>query len=61
MSHVAATDEGYGMFAVVDYVYNTDILNYVDKTRIGVTGHSAEVMQLLRVQAGLGKLPIVRE
>ena len=41
MSQRAATTEGYGMFAVVDYVANTDNLNYVDKTRIGVTGHSA--------------------
>ena len=37
----AATTEGYGMFAVVDYVANTGNLNYVDKSRIGVTGHSA--------------------
>ncbi len=41
MSQRAATTEGYGMFAVVDYVSNTDNLNYIDKTRIGVTGHSA--------------------
>ena len=41
MSRRAATTEGYGMFAVVDYAANTDNLNYVDKTRIGVTGHSA--------------------
>lgn len=37
----SATDEGYGMFAVVDYVADTRNLNYVDKSRIGVTGHSA--------------------
>ena len=37
----AATNEGYGMFAVVDYVASTPNLNYVDKARIGVTGHSA--------------------
>ncbi|MFA5911887.1 MAG: alpha/beta hydrolase, partial [Vicinamibacterales bacterium] len=41
LSTRAATEEGYGMFAVVDYAANTDILNYVDKSRIGVTGHSA--------------------
>ncbi len=41
MSQRAASTEGYGMFAVVNYAANTDILNYVDKTRIGVTGHSA--------------------
>ena len=41
MSRRAATTEGYGMFAMVDYVYGTPNLNYVDKTRIGATGHSA--------------------
>ena len=37
----SATNEGYGMFAVVNYAANTDNLNYIDKARIGVTGHSA--------------------
>jgi hypothetical protein len=37
----SATNEGYGMFAVVNYAADTDNLNYIDKTRIGVTGHSA--------------------
>jgi hypothetical protein len=37
----SATTEGYGMFAVVDFAADTDILNYVDKSRIAVTGHSA--------------------
>ena len=41
MSRMAATTEGYGMFAVVDYVADTPNLNYVDKNRIGATGHSA--------------------
>jgi hypothetical protein len=41
MSRIAATTEGYGMFAVVDYAAGTGNLNYVDKTRIGSTGHSA--------------------
>ncbi len=41
MSQRAATTEGYGMFAVVDYAANTDNLNYIDKTRIAATGHSA--------------------
>ena len=34
----AATTEGYGMFAVIDYVANTGNLNYVDKSRIGADG-----------------------
>ena len=41
MSKIAATTEGYGMFAVVDYASGTGNLNYVDKARIGSTGHSA--------------------
>ena len=41
LSTRSATEEGYGMFAVVDYLTDTDNLNYIDKSRIGVTGHSA--------------------
>jgi len=41
MSRMAATTEGYGMFAVVDYAAGTPNLNYIDKSRIGATGHSA--------------------
>ncbi len=41
MSRMAATTEGYGMFAVVDYAADTTNLNYIDKNRIGATGHSA--------------------
>ncbi len=41
LSRIAATTEGYGMFAVVDYAASSGNLNYVDRTRIGATGHSA--------------------
>ncbi len=41
LSQRAATTEGYGAFALVEYAFTTGILNYVDKTRIAVTGHSA--------------------
>lgn len=37
----SATTQGYGLFAVVDYAADTDLLDYVDKTKIGATGHSA--------------------
>jgi len=40
-SRMAATTEGYGMFAVVDYAASSSNLNYIDKKRIGATGHSA--------------------
>ncbi len=41
MSRMAATTEGYGLFALVDYAADTPNLNYIDKSRIGATGHSA--------------------
>lgn len=41
LSRRAATTEGYGMFAVVDYAAASGNLNYIDKNRIGATGHSA--------------------
>ncbi|MDY0214943.1 MAG: acetylxylan esterase [Bacilli bacterium] len=37
-----ATVEGYGSFDLINYIYdNPEVYPYVDKTRIGVTGHSA--------------------
>ena len=48
MSRRAATKEGYGMFAIVDYIYNTSVLNYIDKDRIGATGHSAGGLAAIR-------------
>lgn len=41
MSRRAATTEGYGMFAIVNYAHDTPNLNYIDKSRIAATGHSA--------------------
>ncbi len=41
LSRIAATTEGYGMFAVVDYAASSANLNYIDRSRIGATGHSA--------------------
>lgn len=41
LSSRSATTEGYGLFAVIEFVANTELLNYVDRTRIGATGHSA--------------------
>ena len=41
LSRIAATTEGYGMFAVVDYAASSGNLNYIDRNRIGATGHSA--------------------
>ena len=52
----AATKEGYGMFALVDYVYDTPILNYINKDKIGVTGHSAGGLAAIRAAQHFGKL-----
>jgi dienelactone hydrolase len=41
LSRRAATTEGYGLFALVEYAAGTPNLNYVDRSRIGATGHSA--------------------
>lgn len=40
-SSQSATTEGYGLFQLVEYIYNGDVLNYIDKTKISATGHSA--------------------
>ncbi len=40
LSTRAATEEGYGLFAVIDYAA-TGVLNYVDRGRMAATGHSA--------------------
>ena len=36
----SATKEGYGMFALVNHVHANESFNYIDKDRIGTTGHS---------------------
>jgi hypothetical protein len=41
LSRIAATTEGYGLFALVDYAASSTNLNYIDRSRIGATGHSA--------------------
>ena len=40
-SRRAATTEGYGAFAIVEYAASSENLNYVDRSRIAITGHSA--------------------
>ena len=58
MSRIAATTEGYGMFAVVDYAAGTPNLNYIDKTRIAATGHSAGGNAAIRGANYFGKQAI---
>jgi hypothetical protein len=40
-SAAVASTEGYGAFDLINYIYDSGTLNYVDINRIGVTGHSA--------------------
>ena len=58
MSRISATTEGYGMFAVVDYAAGTPNLNYIDKTRIGATGHSAGGNAAIRGASYFGRQAI---
>jgi hypothetical protein len=58
MSRRAATTEGYGMFAVIDYAAGTPNLNYIDKNRIGATGHSAGGNAAIRGANFFGKQAI---
>lgn len=51
----SATTEGYGLFAVVDYLADTRNLNYVDRTRLGATGHSAGGNAALLAAAYFGR------
>jgi hypothetical protein len=55
MSPRAATLEGYGLFAVVDYAAETQNMNYIDRTRIGATGHSAGGNAAIHAASYFGK------
>jgi hypothetical protein len=40
LSRRAATTEGYGMFALIDHIYESDEYEYINKELLGTTGHS---------------------
>ncbi len=50
----SATTEGYGLIPLVEYIYSTPNLNYIDKSRIGATGHSAGGNAAIRAAAYFG-------
>ena len=51
-----ATVEGYGAFDIIDYVYDhDDVYPFVDKARIGVTGHSAGGNAAYQAAVNFGK------
>lgn len=50
----AATEEGYGLFAVIEYAA-TGVLNYVDRARLAATGHSAGGNAALQAASHFGR------
>jgi hypothetical protein len=54
-SRQSATTEGYGLFAIVEYAHQTPNLNYIDKSRIGATGHSAGGNAAIQAASYFGK------
>ena len=55
LSTRSATEEGYGAFAMVNYLADTGIVNYVDPYRIAVTGHSAGGNAALQAASHFGE------
>lgn len=51
----SATKEGYGMFDLVTHAYESAEFNYIDKNRIGTTGHSMGGNAALRGANFFGK------
>ena len=39
-SRIAATTQGYGMFALIEHVHDSEDFDYVNKNLLGTTGHS---------------------
>lgn len=54
LSTRAATEEGYGLFAVIEYAA-TGVLNYVDRARLAATGHSAGGNAALQAASYFGR------
>ena len=53
----SASVEGYGVVPMVEYIYGTPNLNYVDKTRIGAAGYSAGGNAVLQAASLFGGRP----
>jgi hypothetical protein len=50
----SATVEGYGVIPMVEYIFDTPNLNYVDKARIGAVGYSAGGNAVLQAASHFG-------
>lgn len=55
LSEDSVREEGYGAIPIIKYITETNVFNYVDKERIGVTGHSAGGNAALQVAAYFGE------
>jgi hypothetical protein len=60
-SRRSATSEGYGLFALLEYVTATPNLDYVDRSRVGATGHSAGGNAVIAAASHFGKEAARRE
>jgi dienelactone hydrolase len=54
MQRQSASVEGYGVIPMVESIYDTPNLNYIDKRRIGATGYSAGGNAVLQSAAHFG-------
>ncbi len=54
MERRSASVEGYGVVPMVEYIFDTPNLNYIDKTRIGAVGYSAGGNAVLQSAAVFG-------
>ena len=59
LSRRAATTEGYGMFHLIEYVYQSEEYNFIDKSKLGATGHSMGGNAAIRGANYFGKKAIL--
>jgi hypothetical protein len=57
MERRSASVEGYGVVPMVEYIFGTPNLNYIDKARIGATGYSAGGNAVIQSAAVFGGKP----
>ena len=56
-SRIAATTQGYGMFALIEHIHGSDDYLYINKNLLGSTGHLWVEMPLFVVRIILEKMP----
>jgi len=56
LSPRSATTEGYGLYAMIELLHDTELFNYVDRKRIGATGHSAGGNAVILAARRFGRL-----